>query len=81
MSFVILLHSLFICFFLSIRDARRADRGHRLEAGLQEHFRAGGEYKERPSLKGLRMLAYTPTVVLVLLQGLPGCIPWSVSFF
>ena len=51
----------------------------RLEAGLQEHFQAGGEYMERPSLKGLRMLVYTPTVLLVLAQGVPGCVPWSVS--
>eukprot|EP00752_Nemacystus_decipiens_P003485 g3218.t1 len=58
---------------VATRDPARG----RLEAGLQEHFQAGGEYTERPSLKGLRMLVCTPTVLLVLAQGLPGCIPWS----
>eukprot|EP00903_Cladosiphon_okamuranus_P006010 g5930.t1 len=66
--------ALTVLMLVATRDPPRG----RLEAGLQEHFQAGGEYTERPSLKGLRMLASTPTVLLVLLQGLPGCIPWSV---
>eukprot|EP00904_Undaria_pinnatifida_P005243 jgi/Undpi1/1849/HiC_scaffold_12.g05236.m1 len=50
----------------------------RLEKGLQGHFEAGGEYTERPSFRGLRLLAGSPTVVMALIQGVPGCIPWSV---
>ncbi|CAN0132655.1 unnamed protein product, partial [Hapterophycus canaliculatus] len=50
----------------------------RLEAGLQEHFKAGGQYRERFNLNGLRMLCSCPTVLLVLSQGIPGCIPWGV---
>ncbi|CAM9496286.1 unnamed protein product [Pylaiella littoralis] len=60
--------------FVATRDPPRGRR----EAGLQEHFRAGGEYKERISLRGLCMLASSPTVLLVLAQGIPGCIPWGV---
>ena len=52
----------------------------RLEKGLQGHFEAGGEYTERPSFRGLRLLAGSPTVVMALIQGVPGCIPWSVRF-
>ncbi|CAM9713752.1 unnamed protein product, partial [Ectocarpus sp. 12 AP-2014] len=59
---------------VATRDPARG----RLEAGLQEHFRAGGEYNERLNLNGLRMLAKSPTVLLVLAQGIPGTLPWGV---
>ncbi|CAM9844850.1 unnamed protein product, partial [Laminaria digitata] len=59
---------------IATRDPPRG----RLEKGLQGHFEAGGEYTERPSLRGLRLLAGSPTVVMILIQGVPGCIPWSV---
>ncbi|CBJ27012.1 MFS family transporter: sugar [Ectocarpus siliculosus] len=59
---------------VATRDPARG----RLEAGLQEHFRAGGEYNERLNLNGLRMLAKSPTVLLVLVQGIPGTLPWGV---
>ncbi|CAM9778791.1 unnamed protein product [Ascophyllum nodosum] len=60
--------------YVATRDPPRG----RSEQGLQDHFQAGGEYTERPNLKGLRLLVFCPTVIMVLAQGLPGCIPWGV---
>ena len=54
----------------------------RTEQALQDHFQRGGDYAELTlptNLKGLRMLAGLPTSILVLTQGLPGCIPAGVS--
>ncbi|CAB1112629.1 unnamed protein product [Ectocarpus sp. CCAP 1310/34] len=68
------------CFALAllVLVATRDPARGRLEAGLQEHFRAGGEYNERLNLNGLLMLAKSPTVLLVLAQGVPGTLPWGV---
>ncbi|CAM9909865.1 unnamed protein product [Discosporangium mesarthrocarpum] len=50
----------------------------RFEQGLQPHIAGGGEYQEAMGSNALWMLMQTPTVLLVMVQGLPGCVPWGV---
>jgi len=50
------------------------------EAALREHWSEAGEfvYDERITWAKLGHLLRTPTNVLVIAQGLPGCLPWGM---
>lgn len=59
--------------------AREPRRGQH-EAGLQELFAAGQTYEEHIRLSDLPRLLRVRTNLLVLLQALPGTVPWGVFF-
>ena len=65
-----------LLFALLAREPRRGQQ----EAGLQELFAAGHEYKERLRLADLPQLLRVRTNILILLQALPGTVPWGVFF-
>lgn len=65
-----------LLFALIAKEPRRGQH----EAGLQELFAAGHDYKERIRLADLPQLLRVRTNVLILLQALPGTVPWGVFF-
>mmetsp|Transcript_19224 Transcript_19224/g.45853 ORF Transcript_19224/g.45853 Transcript_19224/m.45853 type:complete len:325 (+) Transcript_19224:252-1226(+) len=46
--------------------------------GTEEALQAGCTYEERMSWSKLQLMFSTPTNVLIVIQGLPGCLPWGV---
>lgn len=59
--------------------AREPQRGQH-EAGLRDYLAAGHEYNERLRLSDLPDLLRVRTNLLLLLQALPGTVPWGVFF-
>jgi predicted MFS family arabinose efflux permease len=50
------------------------------EAGLKDFLAAGNHYEERIRLRDLPRLLRVRTNLLILLQALPGTVPWGVFF-
>jgi predicted MFS family arabinose efflux permease len=65
--------------FLFLFVAREPQRGGH-EAALKEYLAAGHVYEERIRLRDLPLLLRVRTNLLILLQALPGTVPWGVFF-
>lgn len=65
-----------LLFLLVAREPRRGEQ----EAALKDFLAAGHVYEERFRLADLPLLLRVRTNLLVLLQALPGTVPWGVFF-
>jgi MFS family permease len=68
--------ALSLLFLVVAREPRRGGQ----EAALKDFLAAGHVYEERIRLRDLPLLLRVRTNLLVLLQALPGTVPWGVFF-
>lgn len=50
------------------------------EDEVEDLAAAAGHYSERIEWRKVSALLHTPSVALILLQGLPGCLPWGMVY-